>query len=165
MKSVYLLIGCVCILAFAVMPAQAMTAKSLTINLDANGAAHVDFQYELTFAEQAAVFINIANPGEELKKALENNSGKEVTVVKADSSSAEVIIPSFAEIRQSNGIKTMITPGFSFANAENVLKQYWFAALISPDLSPDVTIITFPDGYQTTYNNQISVPSVSHTVA
>src|SRR5271157_3191599 len=101
MKNTYLLIGCICLLACAVMPAQALTAKTLTINLDANGNAQIDFQYDLSFAEQAAIFFNIANPSEELKNALENNLNREVTVVRADSSSADVIIPSFATVSQS----------------------------------------------------------------
>ena len=164
MKSTYLLIGCICLLAWAVMPAQAFTAKALTINLDANGNAQVDFQYDLSFAEQAAVFVNIANPSAELKTALENNLNRQVTVVKADSSSADVIIPSFATISLSNGTETMTTPAFSFANAQAAIRQYWWAGLISVDMSPDVTTITFPDGYQATYNDQISFPSVSHQI-
>jgi hypothetical protein len=165
MKSIYLLIGCICLLAFAVMPAQAFTSKALTINIDANGNAQVDFQYGLSFTEQAAVLFNVANPSKELKSALENNLNREVTVVKADSSSAEVIIPSFAAISQSNGTETMTTPAFSFANAQKAIQQYWWASLISVDMSPDVMTITFPDGYQATYNNQISFPSVSHQIA
>ena len=165
MKGTYLLIGCICILALAVMPAQALTAKALTINLDQSGNAQVDFQYDLSFTEQIAVFANVANPSAELKNALENNLNRQVTVVKADSSSADVIIPSFATISQSNGTETMTTPGFSFVNAQNEIKQYWWSSLVSVDLSPEVTTITFPDGYQAMYNNQISIPSVSHQIA
>ena len=119
-----LLIGCICLLAFAVMPAQAFTAKALTISLDTNGNAQVDFQYDLSFTEQAAIFFNIANPSAELATALENNLNRQVTVVKTDSSSAEVIIPSFATISQSSGAETMTTPAFSFANAQNAIRQY-----------------------------------------
>ena len=64
MKSTYLLIGCICLLALAVMPAQALTAKSLTINVDTGGNAQIDFQYDLTFAERAAIFFNVANPSD-----------------------------------------------------------------------------------------------------
>ena len=124
MKSIYFIAGCICLLAFAVMPAQAFTAKALTINLDTNGNAQVDFQYDLSFTEQIAVFANIASPANELKTGLENNLNREVTVVKADSSSAEVIIPSFASVSQSNGTETITTPAFSFANAENAIRQY-----------------------------------------
>ncbi len=86
MKSAYLLIGCICLLACAVMPAQAFTAKALTISLDTNGNAQVDFQYDLSFTEQAAIFFNIANPSAELANALDNNLNRQVTVVRADNS-------------------------------------------------------------------------------
>lgn len=165
MKTGYLFLGCICILAFAVMPAQAFTSKTLSIDLDAEGNALVDFEYQLTFVEQAAVFVNIANPADELKSALENHLHRQVTVIKTDSSSAEVYIPSFATIRTYNGDAVMITPSFSFAHAENALKEYWFAPLINPDLSPEVTTIAFPDGYKETYYNQISIPSVMHVNA
>jgi hypothetical protein len=165
MKYTYLLIGCICLLAFAVMPAQAFTAKALTINLDTNGNAQVDFQYDLSFTEQAAIFFNIANPSAELANALDNNLNRQVTVVRADSSSAEVIIPSFATLTQSNGAEIMTTPAFSFVNAQNAIQQYWWASLISVNLAPDVTTITFPDGYQATFDGQISFPSVSHPLA
>ena len=165
MKFSYLLLGSLCILFFAVMPAQAFTAKTLTITLNGNGDAQVDMQYDLTFVEQAAIFFHVANPASELQNALQENLNEPVTVVRADSSSAEVIISSFAQVTQSAGIATMTTPAFSFSRAEEVMKQYWFAPLISPDLTPQMTTITFPDGYQSTFNDLISIPSVSHTVA
>ena len=58
----------------------------------------------------------------------------------------------------------MTTPSQSFERAEKVLKNCWFAPLISPDLSPTVTTITFPNGYREQYYDQISIPSVSHTI-
>ncbi|HNX17105.1 MAG TPA: hypothetical protein PKM50_02120 [Methanoregula sp.] len=164
MKTGCLFIGCLCILAFAVMPAQAFTSKTLSITLDEYGNAQVDYEYKLTFVEQAAVFVNIANPADELKAALENHFHREVTVTKADSSSVQVNIPSFAAIRKYDGQPAMMTPAFSFARAENELRRYWFAPLITPDLSPDVTTITFPDGYQVRFDNQISFPTVWHVL-
>ena len=166
MKLSYLLLGCLVILAFsAVMPAQAFTAKTLTVTLNGNGDARADMQYDLTFAEQAAIFFHVANPSTELQKVLSDNLNEPVTVVRADSSSAEVIIPAFASVRQSGSAPTITTPAFSFAHAEQVMDQYWYASLISPHLSPQVTTITFPDGYQAVYYDQISIPSVSHQVA
>jgi hypothetical protein len=146
------------------MPAQALTARALTINIDANGNAQVDFQYDLTFAERAAIFFNIANPADHLRTALVNNLNRDVTVVKADSSSADVIIPSFATVSRSNTTTTITTPAFSFANAQNQIRQSWWAGLNAVDMSPDLTTITFPDGYREMYNKQLSFPSVTHQV-
>ena len=70
MKPTYLVIGCLCLLALAIMPAQALTAKALSINVDQSGTAQVDFRYSLSFSEQAAVFFNVANPSQELGSRL-----------------------------------------------------------------------------------------------
>jgi hypothetical protein len=164
MKKIYLLIGFLCLFAFAVMPAQAFTAKTLYITLNGNGDAQMDMQYDLSFAEQVAIFVHAVNPMSELQNVLQENFNGPITVVRADTSSAEVDIPSFATVTQSGGATTMTTPALSFAQAQQIMQQYWFASLISPDLTPQVTTITFPDGYQATYNNQISLPSVSHTL-
>ena len=99
-------------------------------------------------------------PPTELRNALENNLNEQVTVVKADSSSADVIIPSFATVSQSNGTETITSPAFSFVNAQNQIQQSWWAGINSVNMAPQVTTITFPDGYQATYYNQISFPSV-----
>ena len=165
MKFSYLLIGCLCVVCLAVMPAQAFTAKTLTVTLDGNGNAQADMQYDLSFTEQAAIFFHAANIGTTLQTALSQNLNRQVTVVKADTSSAEVIIPSFATVSQSAGTTTMTTPGFSFASAQQAMKNKWYAAFITADFAPQTTTITFPDGYQAAYSNLISIPSVSHQTA
>ncbi len=114
MKKFYLIVACLCIFGFAVLPAQAFTANSLTITLGPNGDAQADMQYSLSFIEQAAVFVHIANPSAELEKALNDNFNKPVTVLNADSSSADVVIPSFAAISTSDGQTMMTTPSLSF---------------------------------------------------
>ncbi|MFZ0005654.1 MAG: hypothetical protein WCC86_10955 [Methanoregula sp.] len=164
MKSSYLIIGCILLLAGAVMPAQAFSVQSLAINIDANGNAQAHFTYGLSFTEQIAVFANITNPASELLSAFENSLNRHATVVNADSSSADVVIPAFATISQANGTETMITPAFSLSNVQNEIRQNWWAPLVSVDMSPQVTTITFPDGYQTIYYNQISIPAVSHRI-
>ncbi|MFA5237461.1 MAG: hypothetical protein WC362_06365 [Methanoregula sp.] len=165
MKFRYLLIGCLCIVCLAVMPAQAFTAKTLTITLDGNGNAQADMQYELAFTEQAAVFFHAADPATTLQNALQNNLNRQVTVTKADTSSADVIIPSFATVSQNGGTTIMTTPAFSFASAQQAIKDQWYAPFISADFAPQTTTITFPDGYQATYTSQISIPSASHQIA
>jgi len=164
MKTTYLLAGCLLVVMFAVMPAQAFTAKSLTVTLSADGDVHADFQYDMSFLEQTAVFFHIADPAAELKKAFDTNTRYPVSVPKATSSSATVIILSFATIYGAGSDATMVTPAVSFAQAEQVLNQYWFAPLLSPDFSPEVTTIIFPDGYQVTFNNVLAIPPVQHAM-
>jgi hypothetical protein len=59
---------------------------------------------------------------------------------------------------------TMVTPGLSFAKAQQAMDEYWFAPLISPDFSPEITTVIFPDGHKAMYYNTLSLPSVSHTL-
>jgi len=165
MKRVYLLLACLCLLAFAVVPAQAFTAKSLTVTLAPNGDARITMQYDLSVVEQGAVFFRIADPAAELKKAFDSNTKRQVTVNSVTSSSADMVVPSYARITQNNGVTTMTSPAISFARAQEVLKNYWFAPLVSANFAPKVTTITFPDGYQATFNNALSIPAVPHTLS
>jgi hypothetical protein len=153
-----------CILAAAILPVQAFTAKSLIITLAPDGDARLDMHYDLSFIEQSAVFFKIADPAEELKNAFDTHSSEPVTVTSATSSSAVVLIPSFADISRTGRQTTMVTPSLSFARAQQVMDEYWFASLISPDFSPGVTTVIFPDGHKDTYYEALTLPSVSHTL-
>lgn len=164
MKKSYLILACLIVFACAVMPAQAFTAKSLTITLETNGDAYVDIQYDLSFLEYAAVFLKMADPAAELQKALEGNINRPVAVQAADNSHAGIVIYGFADSANDDAGLTMTTPSLSFARAEAVVKQYWFAPLISPDFSPTETRVVFPDGYTATFHDQITIPSVSHRI-
>ncbi|MEI7856753.1 MAG: hypothetical protein WCH85_04540 [Methanomicrobiales archaeon] len=164
MKTIYLIIGCLCILAFLVMPAQAFTTKTLTITVAENGNAEMDMQYDLSLFEQSAVFFRITDPAAELKSAFGTQSKEPVIVSKATSSSAIVVVPSFATITNVNEKTGIETPAVSFERAQKILNTYWFAPLISPDFSPATTTIVFPDGYRETWHEQISIPSVSHQI-
>lgn len=164
MKKRSLILLCLAICACAVMPAQAFVAKSLTISLEDNGDAHIDMQYELTFVEQSAVFLRIADPAEELKKAFDSGSGQPVTVTKATSSSATVIVPAFATIHKGNGKYTIVTPSVSFVKAQDVMNNYWFAPLVTPDFSPEITTVIFPDGFNSTFDNVLSIPPISRPI-
>lgn len=164
MKSPYLTIACLCILAFSVVPAQAFTMKTLTITLAHNGNAEIDMQYDLTWFEQSAVFLKIADPAAELKSAFQVRSTEPVMVTKATSSSALIMVPSFATVTSDEGKTGMETPAVSFERAQQILNTYWFAPMITPDFSPTTTTLIFPDGYSRTWNDRISIPSVYHQI-
>jgi len=76
----------------------------------------------------------------------------------------QFLVKGFAAEKVKNGTVTLTTPALSFEKAEQVLQQYWFAALISPDFSPEVTRVTFPDGYTETFYNQDRIPKISHVL-
>jgi hypothetical protein len=160
----YLIIG-IGVLALCAFPAQAFTAKTLDINVQANGDAIITFDYSLSWYEYAAVFVRIADPGTELKKALESNYGKNVDVLAASGDEAKMVVHGFGTSTVDDRGTTITTPALSFTSAENILKNYWFAPLITVDFSPDVTTVDFPDGYVAQYYNQIAIPQISHTLA
>lgn len=164
MKNMILVAGCLCILAFAAAPAQAVTIQDLTIALDRTGNADVHVAYQLSTPEYIAVYLNLANPSEILKKNLEASLQKTVTVNKFSSDSVDVSIPSLASAAVSNGTITLTSPQISLEAAQKAIEQYWFAPLLSPDFSPESSTVAFPDGYKTHYTNQITIPSVTHTL-
>lgn len=153
------------VLILLAMPVSAFTAKELTITVAPSGDATIDFRYELNWLENFAVFAKIADPAAELKSALESNFHKSVDVTRADTGDAAFIVHSFASVTNNENGITYTTPGLSFAEAQRVLNTYWFAPLVSPDFSPDVTKVIFPDGSTRTYENVISIPSLKTTVA
>jgi hypothetical protein len=164
MKKVHAIFVTLCILALAVMPVQAFTAKSLTITLAPDGDADLTMQYDLSFIEQSAVFFKIADPADELKNAFDSHSSEPVTVPSATSTSALVHIPAFADVSTGADRVTMVTPSLSFARAQQVMDEYWFAPLVSPDFSPGITTVIFPDGHRAAYYDALTLPSVSHTL-
>jgi hypothetical protein len=164
MKKIFLVIAGLMLMACAVMPASAFTMNSLNIAVDGNGDARIDMTYDLSFVEQSAVFLRIADPSAQLKSAFDAGGFHTVTVTQATGSAAEIVIPSFAAVTTASGKSTITTPSLSFEHAQKILDSYWFAPLVSPDFSPSITTITFPDGYKATYYDRISIPSTAHAV-
>jgi len=166
MKRIYLAVIGLLLMACAVMPASAFTMKSLTMTLAENGDAQVEMTYDLSLLEQTAVFFRIADPAAQLKSAFDAGGFQQVTVQDASSSSAHMTIPFLATVSQTGGKNpSLTTPSLSFEHAQAVLNSYWFAPLVSPDFSPGVTTIAFPDGYKAIYYDQITLPSVTHQLS
>jgi hypothetical protein len=166
MKSSYVLAGIFVLALLSVtLPVQAFTAKNLDITVQDTADAIITFDYDLTWYEHAAVFMRIADPGRELRTALETSYGKPVVVTRADGGTTRLVVKGFASQQESESTVTMMTPALSFGEAEKILNQYWFARVITPDFSPEVTTVRFPDGYAETFSNQISIPAIVHTLS
>ncbi|HQE85978.1 MAG TPA: hypothetical protein PLX27_05920 [Methanolinea sp.] len=156
-------VAIVILLVLVAIPANAMTSESLDISIRQDGKADIRFAYHLDWLEYIAVYLRLVDPAAELKKALESNFGKPVTVISVNSNSVHLSVDSFAQVSSSNGTMTARTPGLSFAAGEKILKSYWFAPLVTADLSPSVTTIRFPDGYVETFPDRIEIPPLVHT--
>lgn len=162
MKILFLMAGCLGILAIVVAPVQAVTLQDLTIALDKTGNAEVHLTYQFSTVEYIAVYLNLANPSDILKNNLENELHKTVTVNKFSSDSMDITIPSLASTVTTNGTVSMTTPQISLEKAQTAIDQYWFAAILSPDFSPELSTVTFPDGYSARFTDQITIPSITH---
>jgi len=163
-RALVLAITVILLLWSCTIPVQAFTAKNLDVAVQGSGDAIITFDYELSWFENIAVFMHIADPAVELKKALESNFNKPVDVLRADGGESQFAVEGFATVKEKDGVTTMKTPALSFVEAEKILNQYWFAPLISPDFSPEVTRVRFPDGYMEIFDNQISIPALIHTL-
>jgi hypothetical protein len=145
-------------------PVQAFSAKNLDIAIQDNADAIITFDYELSWIENMAVFSRIADPSAELAKALQNQFRKNVAVTSVSGNHAEFLVERFATRTENDGGVSLNTPSLSFKNAEKAINKYWFARFISPDFSPEVTRVSFPDGYSMEFYNQDQIPSVRHVV-
>ncbi|NMB78207.1 MAG: hypothetical protein GYA23_03850 [Methanomicrobiales archaeon] len=163
----YPVYGCAVLILLAAIiacPAQAFTAKTLDITIQDSSDAVITFSYELSWLEQAAVFSKIADPANELARALRTQFNRDVDVISVTGNSAQFRVKDFATRKENAGTVTLIAPSLSFKNAEKALQRYWFARLINPDFSPDVTRVSFPDGYNEEFYNLETIPSVRHTI-
>lgn len=158
MKIISCLIATMLCLTIVALPSCAMTSESLDITISQNGQADIQFRYGLDWYEYIAVYLRMVDPSRELKKALESNFHKPVEVISVDSHNVRLSVDSFASMNEKDGITTVRTPGLSFAEGERILKTYWFAPLVTIDLSPAVTTIRFPDGSVETFKDALEIP-------
>jgi hypothetical protein len=143
------------VLALIVVPGSAFTAKKLVIAVQENGDANINFDYQLTWPENIAYSII---PGKEqiVQSALRSKfPSNEVDSIRVATDSTDLTVKGFAAMSTSAdypGTTVYRTPAVSFMMARDLLDNYpWIARLITPDFSPEVTIVEFPDGQQYTY--------------
>jgi len=153
------------LMAALVLPAAAFTSDALNISVEGNGDTEITFDYSLSWIENIAVFLKITDPADELKKALEGHSDKSVEVQSVSDGSATFLVEEFVRVKRTDNQTTYITPELSFKRAEKVLKEYWFAPLIHADFSPEETTISFPDGHEKQFQNQIEIPEIRYTIS
>jgi len=160
MKHTFLYIcTLIALLALVATPVSAFTIKTLDIyNMDASTDAVIKIDYTLNWVEGTAVFAQVVDPAEQLKNAIESNTGKSVDTIIVSDNHVECTIRDF--LYQENGITTV--PSLTFSRAEQVLKGFWFSSLLTVDLSPDVTTIKFSDGYAVPYYDTLIIPETAH---
>ena len=150
------------LLAALLLPVSGFQMNYVEVNVGSGGDATVQVDYHLTWVEYVGAFLGIANPATELRKALEEYSGATVNVTAVSAESAGFRVDRFARISSDNGKRVFSTPALTFSLAEEKLRSYWFAPFISPDLSPEVVVIRFPDGYVEIFRDEASIPAITH---
>ena len=152
------------ILTALLLPVSGFQMHYVEVNVGSGGDATVQVDYDLTWVEYMGVFLGIANPATELQKALEEYSGAPVNVTAVSAESATFHVDRFARISGDSGKRVFSTPALNFSVAEEKLRSYWFAPFISPDLSPAVTVIRFPDGYAEIFQEESRIPAITHQI-
>ena len=159
-----ILAGCLLVMMLIAAPAGAFTADTLEVGVNEDGSANIAFEYTLSWLERIGVFFRIAEPEQELKAALEGAAGVPVTVTAAESDRAVFSALKFAKVTPGNDGVIYSTPEIDLTGAQKILDDYWFAPLVRADFSPDLTVVRFPDGYEERFNNQSTIPALSHAV-
>jgi hypothetical protein len=147
------------LLVLVATPVNAFTIKNLEIiSPDSSTDARINIDYTLNFIEGTAVFAQIVDPSEQLKTAIESNTGKTVTGIIMSDGHIECTIKDF--LYQEGRVTTV--PTLTFSRAEEILRSYWFSGLLTVDLSPDITTIVFSDGFKVPYYDTLIIPETAH---
>jgi hypothetical protein len=149
-------------LLILISPVMGFTSHTLDISIDDDGGARVAFAYSLTWYERFAVFLQIADPAEEFRDAIEGLTGQPVTITEVSTDSVVFSVPRFASVQNEEGARVYRTPVLRFPEAGAVLRQYWFAPLVQADFSPETTTLHFPDGSSEIWVDEETIPSVTH---
>lgn len=143
---------------------QAFSSDTLSVDILPNGDAYITFDYTLNKLEKTAVYLKIADPNTELKKALEEEFHHPVTVEEVTESSAQFKVQQFSNLTKTDGITIMSTPEISFLKAEKALQKHWFAPLVQADYSAEVATVTYPDGYTKEFFDTKIIPAINYTI-
>jgi hypothetical protein len=165
MKYRYPAIVALLLLALIAVPGSAFTAKQLVITVQENGDADISFNYQLTWPENFAYSI-IPNREQFVQSALRSKfPSNEVDAIRVATDSTELTVKGFATVSTSGGYPESTvykTPAVSFMAAGDLLGNYpMIARFITPDFSPEVTIVKFPGGQQYTYIDASEIPAIT----
>ena len=163
MRSVKIVMGVLLVAGILAIPAGAFTINTLAVTITESGDAEISVDYSLSWVERVVVFMRIAHPDQQLEQALERYARKEVTVTSVNPGRTELYVEEFVRVTDApDGGIIYTTPSMDFSLAEQQVKGYWFSRFVTVDSSPEIAVITFPDGYQEQFVNVTYVPSVIH---
>jgi hypothetical protein len=150
--------------AILAAPAAAFTVSSFAVTITENGDAEIAVDYSLSWVERVVVFMRIAHHEQQLEQALEGYSGKDIEVVSMTPGSTDLFVQEFAGMTDDGTGIIYSTPSMDFSQAEQMIQGYWFTRFIKLDASPEITVITFPDGHEETFLNVAYIPSITRMI-
>ena len=157
MVSLLLVLG-----ILASTPAAALHARYLDIVIDRGGDATVTFEYNLSWIEQALAFFGAVNPDRDLERIFAATTGGKVETLSASDRATTFAVKGFAVVTGGAPGSTYETRPLNLSWGQAGYESSILAPLLSPDFSPDVTVIRFPDAYSLTFRDQFLIPNVTH---
>jgi hypothetical protein len=157
------------IIGLTVSPVMAYSVEELCVEILPDGSATVTAGYSLNWGEYIAYNL-MPNREKMAEEAMENTLKKDVQVNYINSDEASVTIPSFAKVVENDGAVSYISPELPYNKIGDYSGKFDLPLLnnfvIDADLlTPDMTTITFPDGYSINYSKPYTggfVPSLTH---
>jgi len=155
---VKILTGTLLCMLLLLAPAGAITVNHLDITVAENGDALITGDYSMNWIEQAVVYpagVSI----------LAVNAPDNAVIHSISPNQVRVTVQKLVQVRRTADSTVYTTPAFSASDAQKELDQFWFANMVSLDLTPGTLTLTFPDGATVEDSDLSSVPSFVYTIA
>lgn len=144
---------------------SAFSISSVTYTIGNDGNGTVDMQYQLNDTEKLQYdlitkALDLKAIGKsELEKTLHRN----VTVTSLNPDSLSMIAIDMAKVEGN----TMTTPEFTYLPVESLVDPslLWIVKKFDINFIPHTSTIVFPDGFNKTFTDIKTIPSLNHTLA
>jgi len=156
LKNIPIFLILVVAISLAILPAQAFSVDKLEYNIDNTGTVYITADYSLSFLESLA--LQTPTIRDEFTKAIKTEYSDGAEVITITDTHTEFSIPKWADIKSDGYIQT---PAITFENVKSRIDSYWFLKALNIDYSPTITIVKFPNDETYTYNDQMTIPSLS----
>ncbi|MGA9622325.1 MAG: PEGA domain-containing protein [Methanoregula sp.] len=153
--------GFLCLAFLVVAPAAAFTADSLNITVGTNGDATAVFQFTLDGVIENAIPQSILE--NQLVQGLATGASQ-TQIISFNNSEATLLLKNFATTNDVPTGTEYQTASMNFTKAQIALQNSAVSTVISADFSPEITTVTFPDGYSRQFFSSSVLPSLDHIV-
>jgi hypothetical protein len=139
----------------------AFKAHLINITVSANGDATATLSYSLEGIIENSIPDSMLQT--ELSKGLATSSDPP-TVVSFDHNGATLILHKFAQVNDVKSGTEYMTVPMDFKKADVALKNSDLSYVISADFTPQISTVTFPDGFTVDFTYISTLPSIQHVI-